>query len=116
MKFISNLSAIMLFAFLILTGCTQTATTQQNAEANVAKEAMSVPPQPKAETEDDMKRISVEEAKAAFDSGKAFFIDTRDAEAYKAEHIKGAVNIMANEIQDRYKQLPTDKQIIVYCS
>ena len=57
-------------------------------------------------------RISLADAKQAFDKGNAFIIDSRSTEAYKAEHIKGAVSSM--EVDQR--KLPKDKTIIVYCS
>lgn len=57
-------------------------------------------------------RISLADAKQAFDKGSAFIIDARSTEAYKAEHIKGAVSSM--EVDQ--KKLPKDKTIIVYCS
>lgn len=65
---------------------------------------------------DDAPRIALEEAKKLYDDGKAFIVDSRPEEAYKQEHIKGAVNITANTLEARIKELPKDKTIIVYCS
>jgi 3-mercaptopyruvate sulfurtransferase SseA len=61
-------------------------------------------------------RISLEDAKKDFDAGKAIFVDSRSAESYKQNHIKGALNIPFGDAEARWKEIPTDKKIIVYCS
>ncbi len=65
---------------------------------------------------DDAARISLEDAKKAFDAGNVVIVDTRAEVAYKTEHIKGAINIPAEGFQTRYKEVPKDKKIIAYCS
>jgi rhodanese-related sulfurtransferase len=63
----------------------------------------------------DVPRITVEEAKKGFDNGSVVFVDARAADAYTAEHIKGAV-IIKGAGEDRFDSLPKGKKIIVYCS
>jgi hypothetical protein len=58
-------------------------------------------------------RMTVEEAKKDVDAGIAAIVDARGDAAYKAERIKGSLNI-TNEAQ--FDQLPKDKKLIVYCS
>src|SRR5689334_16063222 len=58
---------------------------------------------------DDAPRITLEEAKKLYDDGKAFVVDARPEEAYKQEHIKGAVNITSGSLDARLKDLPKDK-------
>lgn len=65
---------------------------------------------------DDAPRISLEDAKKDFDSGKAVFVDSRPNDQYKPEHIKGAINVPFSEAENHWKEIPTDKKIIVYCS
>jgi rhodanese-related sulfurtransferase len=65
---------------------------------------------------DDVQRISIAEARAAFDSGKAVIIDVRGEASYNAGHIKGAKVIAVGEISARAGELPRDKTIILYCS
>ena len=62
----------------------------------------------------EVPRITLEDAKKAFDDKTAVFIDARSAEIYKAEHIKGAIN-MPYSTED-FSSLPKGKTIIVYCS
>jgi hypothetical protein len=61
-------------------------------------------------------RISLEEAKAAFDSGEAVFVDVRDALAYQENHIPGAVSIPLAELEARLGELDPDDWIITYCT
>ncbi len=66
--------------------------------------------------QDEVKRISVKDAKELFDSGEAVFVDARSKNSYINEHIKGAINIPVKQTEKRYEELPKDKKIIVYCS
>ena len=66
---------------------------------------------------DDAPRITLADAKKAFDAGEAIFVDSRAESGYKAEHIKGAINISGDILEAHLKELPKEgKKIIVYCS
>ncbi|MEZ5307921.1 MAG: rhodanese-like domain-containing protein [Pyrinomonadaceae bacterium] len=65
---------------------------------------------------DDAPRITLEDAKKAFDSGDALFLDTRGETFYANEHIKGAVNVTSGNIDETSKDLPKNKKLIAYCS
>jgi 3-mercaptopyruvate sulfurtransferase SseA len=69
-----------------------------------------------AHPDDGAPRISLADAKAAFDARTAVFIDTRPAETYEQEHIKGAINITLTDDAAKYNKIPKGKKIIVYCS
>lgn len=114
MNRLTLLTAVTILSIGFSTGFSTACQKATSQQANVQKPSPTPPP--KQETEDDMKRISVDEAKAASDKGDAVIVDTRAAEQFEQEHIKGAVNIPSFEFQNRYKELPTDKQIIAYCS
>ncbi len=112
MKKILSLVILAVFALSVLTAC-QSASTANKAANNSNKSA------PKADEQghtDDASRISLADAKKDFDTGSAIFVDTRAEAAYNAEHIKGSINIMTEAVETRYKELPTDKKIIAYCS
>ena len=83
-----------------------------------APTSSTAPPHPLEvdHADDDAARITLEEAKKLYDAGKAYIVDARPEEAYKQEHIKGAVNITSGTLDSRLKDLPKDKTIIVYCS
>ena len=112
------LAIFTLFILGLVTACqqasTQTPGQTTNKTANQAKNAKASPATPHAE--DEAQRISLKDAKAAYDGGNALFIDTRPDSAYKGEHIKGAINIPAGETDKHIAELPKNKQLIFYCS
>jgi len=61
-------------------------------------------------------RITLKAAKASLDAGTAVLVDVRTAAAYQQSHAVGAISIPSNEVAQRYKELPADKQIILYCA
>ena len=61
-------------------------------------------------------RASLEEAKAALDSGSAILVDVRSAQAFAGQHIAGAVNIPTAEIETRLGELDPNAWIIPYCT
>jgi 3-mercaptopyruvate sulfurtransferase SseA len=69
-------------------------------------------------TEDAVPRVTVEDAKSAFDNGKAIIVDVRSAESYAAGHAAGAVSIPLVEFENDIEALSLDKDqwIITYCT
>jgi len=65
---------------------------------------------------DGVRRVTVEELRAALDKGTAIVVDVRGESSYKAGHIKGSLWIPETEIAGRAKELPKDKLIVTYCS
>lgn len=61
-------------------------------------------------------RISLADAKKAFDDGNAIFVDVRGPDSFKTEHVQGAVNIGIGDLEANISKLPKNKQIVVYCS
>jgi 3-mercaptopyruvate sulfurtransferase SseA len=70
------------------------------------------------QTEADVPRVSVEDAVAAIQSGKAVVVDVRSAQAYQASHIPGALSIPLAEIEANPTGVNLDKAkwIITYCT
>ena len=71
---------------------------------------------PTANAAASVPRISLEAAKASLDAGTAVLVDVRTAAAYEQSHAVGAISMPSNEVETRYKELPADKQIILYCA
>jgi hypothetical protein len=61
-------------------------------------------------------RVSLEDAKAAYDQGEAVFVDVRSVDSYQAAHITGAISIPLAELETRLAEIPQDKWIITYCT
>jgi 3-mercaptopyruvate sulfurtransferase SseA len=72
----------------------------------------------KMDKDADVPRISLEDAKKAYDAGKAIIVDARAQVTYDQEHIKGAINIPfgGEPTEEQLAKLPKGKKIIVYCS
>ena len=70
------------------------------------------------QTEADVPRVTVEDAKAALDSGEAIIVDVRSAEAYTEGHIAGAISIPLGEFENNIANVPLEKDqwIITYCT
>ena len=49
------------------------------------------------------------------EKGEALLLDVRPREEYEAGHIASAVSIPKNELLERLKSLPKNKEIIAYC-
>jgi hypothetical protein len=69
-------------------------------------------------TEADVRRVSVEEARAALESGAAIIVDVRNPAEYEERHIAGALSVPLGEIERNLTSLTLDKEqwIITYCT
>ena len=63
-------------------------------------------------------RIGPAEAKARVDAGKAIILDVVSPGTWEQmpRVVSGAIRISPGEIEQRYRELPTDKQVIAYCT
>ncbi len=59
--------------------------------------------------------ISVQQGKEMIDRGEVFILDVRTREEYNESHINGSTLIPVQELDIRFKELPRDKKILVYC-
>ncbi|MEN9563359.1 MAG: hypothetical protein RIR73_1603 [Chloroflexota bacterium] len=84
--------------------------------ANSNKAAPIEPPITEEIPHPEIQRTSLEDAKAALDSGSAILLDVRSAEAYAGQHITGAINIPTAEIETRLAELDPNAWIIPYCT
>ncbi len=65
---------------------------------------------------DAVPRISIEDAKAAFDAKTAVFIDVRGTENYNQVHIAGALDLPSDQFATRLADTDRDTLIITYCT
>jgi 3-mercaptopyruvate sulfurtransferase SseA len=63
-----------------------------------------------------VQRVTLEDAKAAYDADSAVFLDVRDAGSYAAGHIPGAMLMPLSELPNRYNELNPKAWIIPYCT
>jgi 3-mercaptopyruvate sulfurtransferase SseA len=69
-------------------------------------------------TEADVPRVTIEEAKAALESGAAVVVDVRHPSQYEESHVAGAISIWLDDIEANPTSLNLDKNqwIITYCA
>ena len=94
------LGILLLFAALFLLG-------RQNA--SITSTPLS------EETYPEIPCVTLLDAKAAFDSVSAIFVDVRTAQAYQDRHIAGSINIPLSELELRLSELDPNQWIITYC-
>jgi len=94
------------------------APTQTLVATQIIEPVSTQPPANLPQSEAEVPRVSVEEAKAASDSGAAIIVDVRSAGAYAASHVPGAINIQLGEFETNPTSLNLDKDqwIITYCT
>ena len=109
-----------MFSILVLAALACNATLPQTAEPTVISTQPQVQNQSGGvpQTEADVPRISVEEAKAAFDSGQAIIVDVRNAESYAISHTARAISIPLENFENNIGNLSLkkDQWIITYCT
>jgi hypothetical protein len=94
---------------------------KKTADANTTAANQSSQATPAAEhkTEGEVPRITVDELKEKLaKNAPVFIIDSRSQSSYDNSEmkIKGAVRIPADEIDARLKEIPRDREIVVYCT
>ena len=95
------------FAVLIAAFVTAVACQQAGPKAQEFK---------KYANDGEVPRISLADAKKAYDDKSAVIIDARPEAAFKGEHIAGAINIPFGEQDKMMDRVPKGKKIIIYCS
>lgn len=59
--------------------------------------------------------ISANDIDKYVDDKKAMIVDVREPEDYNNVHIRNAVNIPFNELQENNNDLPSDRPLVLYC-
>ena len=113
----------LIFSLIAAVGLLTVAACTDVAEPVSISKSPTPVAQPAAKTDthghsdgQDAPRISLEDAKKAFDEKSATFIDTHVKDAYDAGHIPGAINITVQDLEAKLKTIPKGKKIIAYCS
>lgn len=64
----------------------------------------------------EIARVSLQDAKNAYDNNAAVFLDVRPEDAFSVSHIPGAISIPESDIDIRLGELSQSDWIITYCS
>jgi hypothetical protein len=70
------------------------------------------------QTEVDVPRVTVEEARVALESGAAIMVDVRSPSAFEESHVAGAISVPLGMIERELASVPLNKDqwIITYCT
>jgi len=118
-----TLPIISILLLAILVACS--AASPQTDSTNQSYPNESYPNQSQSQgqanyplTEASVPRVSVSDAKAAFDNGEAIIVDVRNADAYTTGHIPGSISIPLGFFETDPSGLNLDKAqwIITYCT
>lgn len=64
----------------------------------------------------EVERVTLAEAKAAYDRNEAIFVDTRGEPYFSQGHIPGALSMTNSEIPDKIDELDPDAWVLTYCT
>ncbi len=67
-------------------------------------------------SQDDVPRLTAEEAFEAQQSGKAVIVDTRSAAEYDVSHIAGSISLPLDQLESRMGDLDPELWYITYCT
>ena len=107
MLFLVAGGVLLVLAFVMLLSQNRTSQTASLTSDSSGHEEESFP---------EIERVSLEEARAEFDSGTAIFVDVRGEQAYAAAHVAGSVSLPLTEIESRLGELDPNQWIITYCT
>lgn len=109
---------MVLLGGLVISACSTTKTNSAagNSQAKASAPSGTPAAAPSLPPLDNAARISLADAKKAFDDGTAIFIDTRSDMTYKQEHITGSINIPTGTLDANISKLSKSKKLIAYCS
>jgi 3-mercaptopyruvate sulfurtransferase SseA len=95
---------------------TQVQSTQAGMQIGAPESTKSTVNLPQSDAE--VPRITIEEARAALESGEAVMVDVRTLGRFEASHIAGAISVPLGAIERDLTDLPLDQDqwIITYCT
>jgi hypothetical protein len=67
-------------------------------------------------SQDEIPRLTAEEAYQAVQNEGAVLLDTRSAASFQAQRATGAINIPVDELEGRLDELDPDTWYITYCT
>jgi 3-mercaptopyruvate sulfurtransferase SseA len=117
---IKNVFFVILMFAVVLAACSAQPTQAQppTEGGQIGEPASTQSTTNLPQSEAAVPRISVEEARAALESGEAIMVDVRTPGAFEESHIAGAVSVPLGAIERDLTNVPLSKEqwIITYCT
>lgn len=104
------LGAVLVLSSIGTPGVPVPATPRSAAPAQAAPTTAGDIPNP------EIVRVTLGNAKAAYELKQAVFLDVRDADSYANSHIPGAISIPLADLETRWQELDKNAWIITYCT
>jgi rhodanese-related sulfurtransferase/DNA-binding transcriptional ArsR family regulator len=64
---------------------------------------------------DDLAPVTFKELRAMLREGDVTLIDVRPPDEYAAGHIAGAISVPVDELKDRLREIPKNREVVAYC-
>ena len=113
-------SVLFVLLVFVLSACSAQPTQAQptSAPATTVEPVFTQSSVDLPQTDADVPRVSIEEAKAALDSGAAVIVDVRSPSDFEASHVAGAISVPLGQIERDLANVPLtkDQWIITYCT
>ncbi len=117
MLIIGSLLIIMVGTLLILSAIPAGGPAASGPQTAPQAAAPSAAPTTSAEASfPEIARVTLGNAKAAYDLKQATFVDVRDADSYGNSHIPNAKSIPLAELESRLGELDPNAWILTYCT
>jgi 3-mercaptopyruvate sulfurtransferase SseA len=107
------LSALLICTFIAHAACDRK--SEQSAGRSSPPSA-GPSASPATAAPDGVRRVTIEELRAAQARGEAVIVDVRGPVEYKLGHIAGAISMPLGAVAARGGELPRDKLIVTYCA
>ena len=111
---------VCLITIFVLSACSALvgSTPPTSAPTTIVEPVVTLQSDSLPATDADVPRVSIEEARAALESGAAVLVDVRAPEAFDSRHIAGAISIPLGQIEMDLASvaLEKDRWIITYCA
>lgn len=120
MRRINSILLVILIFTSVLTACSaqQAQAPSAPSPTRVVEPVSTQSTENLPQTEAEVPRISVEDARAAFESGEAILVDVRSPGAFEKNHIAGAISVPLGAIERDLANITLNKTqwIITYCT
>lgn len=111
---------VILVTLFVLSACSAqpTQTLPTSLPTTIIDPAFTQPTGSLPQTDADVPRITVEEARAALETGTAIIVDVRSPGAFEESHVAGSISVPLGMIERELASVPLSKDqwIITYCT
>jgi hypothetical protein len=115
---VKKMKRILLIVSIIIIASACSVQPTQSAPTQIVEPRVTQPSGNLPQTENEVPRVTIEEARAALESGAAVVVDVRHPSQYEESHVARAISIWLDDIEANPAGVNLDKDqwIITYCA